>query len=284
AGAGGAAAQAQGPSVPVAVSAGEVRGQGGATAGGVFVIRDLRQEREIERMKSEFLSRVGHELRTPLTGIMGFTDLLGRTDVAPERARAWQGEILEQSKRLLRTVEMLEFFASAGAGRVRLRREGLDARSLVGDVAGRWSSQVSGSHTVVGEVAGDLPQVLADRRWLTLALDELVDNAVKFSPEGGEVTVRVDPGPGMGWVEISVTDQGKGMSEEEGERAFADFMQGDGSDTRRYGGLGLGLSLVQRVAQSHGGRVTWDSQPGRGSRFSIGLPVATAEPAVAPQP
>lgn len=267
-----------GLAIPVAVSAGEVRGPGQESAGGVFVFRDLRREREVERMKSELLSRVGHELRTPLTGIMGFTDLLTRAEVAPEQARAWHGEILGQSKRLLRTVEMLEFFASDAAGGIRLRRERLDPRPLVDEVAHRWSQRVDGSHTVARRVAQGVPPMIADRRWLDLALDALMDNAVKFSPDGGRITVRVDPGPDARTVEISVSDQGVGMSEEEIRQVFADFVQVDSSDTRRYGGLGLGLSLVQRVAELHGGYVACQSKPGRGSRFAVVVPVP-AEPA-----
>lgn len=224
-------------------------------------------------MKSEFLSRVGHELRTPLTGIMGFSDLLSRADVSPERARSWQKEILGQSKRLLRTVEMLEFFASSGAGRVSLRREALDPGRLVDEVAESWSTRINGSRRVLRRVARGLPPLVADRRWLSLALDELVDNAVKFSPEGGQVIVRADSGADGRFVELSVIDQGKGMTNAEAAQAFNDFVQGDSSDTRLYGGLGLGLSLVQRVAEGHGGRVTCESTPGVGSRFSILLPV-----------
>lgn len=265
--------------IPVAVAAGEVRGRGTQGTGVVFVIRDLRQERQVEQMKSEFLSRVGHELRTPLTGIMGFSELLARSEVSPDRARVWHKEILGQSKRLLRTVEMLEFFASAGAGRVSLRRETLDPGALVDDLAAAWSARVNGSRKVLRRVARNLPRLDADRRWLSLAIDELVDNAVKFSSEGGQVVVRVEAGPGGRSVEFSVIDEGKGMSGEEAAQAFTDFAQGDSSDTRRYGGLGLGLSLVQRVAEGHGGQVTCESVPGAGSRFSILIPAAVdAEP------
>jgi PAS domain S-box-containing protein len=262
--------------VPVAVSAGDVRGTGLQGAGVVFVMRDLRSEREVEQMKSEFLSRVGHELRTPLTGIMGFSELLARAEVSPERAASWHREILAQSKRLLRTVEMLEFFASAGAGRTHLHKELCDPGTLVDEVTQSWSARVNDSRRVLRRVSSNLPPLLADRRWLTLALDELVDNAVKFSPEGAQVVVRVDVAPDRRQVEFSVSDQGKGMSVAEAAHAFADFVQGDGSDTRRYGGLGLGLSLVQQVAEAHGGRVTCETTPGSGSRFVIMIPLSVA--------
>jgi signal transduction histidine kinase len=258
----------------VAVSAGALRGHRPDDAGAVFVIRDLRREQEVERMKTEFLSRVGHELRTPLTGIMGFSDLMSRKTVPPNQARVWHGEILEQSKRLLRVIERLEFFASAGAGRLRLRPDWVDVRRLVDDVVSVWESRLNAPWLISRSVERDLAPVVADRRWLRLAIDELVDNAVKFSPDGGEVVVMVRTVRGGRVLEISVIDHGKGMSEREATAAFGEFVQGDTSDTRSFGGLGLGLSLVQRVIEGHGGSVAWQSYPGEGSKFSLLLPIA----------
>ena len=259
-----------GTRIPVSVLGGPLRDLGGELAGAVFVLRDLRREREVEQMKTEFLSRIGHELRTPLTGIMGYADLLTRKDVPADRARQWHSEILKQSKALFRIVQMLEFFASAGAGRVMLRPEAVEVRAIVDDVVRRWDERVNGSRAIVRRVSRGVPKVHVDRRWLTLSLDELVDNAVKFSEDGGKIMVTAAPVDGG--VEVSVIDRGKGMTPQEQELAFADFVQGDTSDTRSFGGLGLGLSLVQRVAEAHGGHVSLLSEPGKGSRFSIFLP------------
>ncbi|HVE47292.1 MAG TPA: ATP-binding protein [Acidimicrobiales bacterium] len=281
-----------GQEVPVAVTAGAVRGPGtGAGAGGtVFVLRDLRPERQVEQMKTEFLSRIGHELRTPLTGIIGYADLLNRKGVPPERAGAWQGEILTQSKSLLRIVEMLEFFASAGAGRVSLRLEEVDPRPLVDEVVRTWRRKLGRPRALRRKVTPELPHVRVDRRLMSSCLDELIDNARKFSPPNAsiEVAASVSSGDGErgapagigrrmtrsggGWVELSVSDRGKGMSEEEQARAFAAFVQGDASDTRSHGGLGLGLSFVQRVVEAHGGRLQMESSRENGSKFSILLP------------
>jgi PAS domain S-box-containing protein len=275
--------QDTGIEVPVALSAGALRGPANDIAGSVLVLRDLRREREVERMKTEFLSRVGHELRTPLTGIMGYVDILLRRTVEPDRARLWHEEILVAAKRLLRIVEMLEFFALSGAGRVLLRPEPLTVRVLVDGVVASWEDRLPAGHTVSRRVARSTPPVLGDRRWLTLAIDELVDNAVKFSPDGGKVTITAIPiGPDQNLVsnghpdsvQISVADRGKGMTPEEQAVAFGEFVQGDSSDTRRFGGLGLGLSLVQRVVEGHGGTVSCVSTPGRGSIFTIVLPAA----------
>ncbi len=124
------------------VSSGTLRGPGAELAGGVFVLRDLTREREVDRMKNEFLSHVGHELRTPLAGVIGFAQLLTRRNMTPEAAKPLQKEILDSAKRLERIVEMLEFFASSGAGRVMLRQEDIDPRELVEDVVKRWSARV----------------------------------------------------------------------------------------------------------------------------------------------
>jgi signal transduction histidine kinase len=234
-------------------------------------------------MKTEFLSRVGHELRTPLTGIMGYADILLRREVEPARARLWHEEMLVAAKRLLRIVEMLEFFASSGAGRVLLRPERLVVRDLIDSVVASWGGRLPSGHRITRRVARGTPDVLGDRRWLALAIDELVDNAVKFSPDGGKVSVTAAPA-GLGvngrrngktsGIEIAVTDRGKGMTADEQATAFGEFVQGDSSDTRRFGGLGLGLSLVQRVVEGHSGAVRCLSTPGKGSTFTITLPAA----------
>ena len=182
--------------MPVAVSAGALRGAGGELVGGVFVLRDLRREREVERMKTEFLSHVGHELRTPLAGVLGHAEILTRRQLPAAQTRVWHEEILKSGKRLERIVEMLEFFASSGAGRVPLRPEQLHVRSLVDDAVTRWQSKFEKPPAITRRVARTIPDVTADRRWLTASIDELIDNAVKFSPNGARITVtatEVDP-------------------------------------------------------------------------------------------
>jgi PAS domain S-box-containing protein len=272
--------QPDGVAIPVAVSAGALRGPEGELAGGVFVLRDLRGEREVERMKTEFLSHIGHELRTPLAGVIGFTEILSRRELAPAKTREVQQDILASAHQLARIVEMLEFFATTSAGRSPLRPEPVDVRRVIDDVAERWTGRLDGDHPITRRVARGLPQVVADRRWLTKSLDELVDNAVKFSPDGGRITITVEAATNgrAGGVEISVIDQGKGMTAEEHARAFSDFVQGDGSDTRPYGGLGLGLAMVKRVAEAHGGHVDVASEPKKGAKFSIFLPAAAKVP------
>ncbi len=292
--------QPNGALIPVAVSAGALRGPADELVGSVLVFRDLRRENEVEQMKTEFLSRVGHELRTPLTGIMGYAEILLRRDVPSDRARSWHEEILLSARRLLRIVEMLEFFATSGAGRMSFRREPVDIGTLVNGVTSSWTSRLPANVTIGRKVARDMPVVMGDRRWLTMALDELIDNAAKFSPDGGPILVSVEQidsvpgngaGPGVvgGMVALSVKDRGTGMSADEQAVAFSDFAQADNSDTRRFGGLGLGLAVVRRVVEGHGGVVRCRSTHGMGSTLTIELPIneapdpqAPSEPGIGP--
>jgi signal transduction histidine kinase len=261
--------------VPAAISSGALRGPTGGMAGAVFVLRDLRPEREVERMKSEFLSRIGHELRTPLTAILGYAEILLRRRITQPRAGQFHDEIYQAAQRLSRIVEMLEFSAAAEAGHTLMRPEQTSVKSVVDQVVNGWQERVNGNFALSRRVARGLPEIHADRRWLTLSLNELIDNAVKFSPNGGRVSIVADRAQfdGRDAVSISVLDEGLGVTDADLERMFVDFAQGDASDTRRFGGLGLGLSLVRRVAEAHGGTVSVSSEPRKGSKFSIVLPV-----------
>ena len=266
--------------LPVALSGAPIRSEQGGVLGAVYVLRDMRRELEIERAKTEFLSNISHELRTPLTPIKGYAEMLRRDQQMPaprqlpsDKRRAFLDGILESSERLERTVDILVNFAAMEAGRLVLRTEPVDTATLVHEVSERWRSR-STQHRVEELVTGR-PRVLADRRLLERAVDELVDNAVKFSPEGGAVTVRTELiGAGDGRaVEIAVSDEGIGIAPSDFDRIFTDFSQIDGSATRRYGGLGLGLPFVQRVVAAHGGSLDATSEPGRGSTFVIRLPI-----------
>jgi PAS domain S-box-containing protein len=266
--------------LPVALSGAPIRGEQGGVLGAVYVLRDMRRELEIEKAKTEFLSNISHELRTPLTPIKGYAEMLRRDQQMPEhrqlaaeKRRAFLDGILESSERLERTVDILVNFAAMEAGRFELRSEPVDVGGLIHDICERWRSRTD-RHRVEEEITGR-PRVLADRRLLERSVDELIDNAVKYSPEGGVVTVRTElVGAADGRaVEISVADEGIGISPADFDRIFADFSQLDGSATRRYGGLGLGLPFVQRVVSAHGGTIDAKSEPGHGSVFVIRLPV-----------
>jgi two-component system phosphate regulon sensor histidine kinase PhoR len=260
--------------IPVAVTSGALRDAEGLSAGSVIVIRDLRGEQEVERMKREFLSRVGHELRTPLTPIIGYARILASRDMPRAKVRELNGEILQLANRQFRIVEMLEFFAALEAGRDVLQVAPVKIVALIDEIVdGRVAAATN--HAITRRVRRGTPDVLADAHWLSRAIDELVDNAIKFSPAGGpvQVTAEAVEDRGRRVVRVTVADRGTGMSPGQVEAAFDEFSQHDESDTRAFGGLGLGLPLARRVVERLGGRVEYETKVGKGSRVSLFLPV-----------
>ena len=261
--------------VPVSMSTGPLTGVTGDVVGSVYVLRDMRREREVERMKTEFLSNISHELRTPLTPIKGYAEMMKGRELPRPKALEFLSGILESAERLERVVDLLVSFAAIEAGRLTLRTEPLDVRSLLNGAAARWEGRLDPHHPLRTRVARGVGPVLGDRRLLERSIDELLDNAVKYSPDGGKVTLTAmvsENGHGSA-IEIAVSDQGVGIPSERMSELFTDFAQLDGSATREYGGLGLGLTFVQRIARAHDGTLLCESTPGKGSRFSILLPV-----------
>jgi PAS domain S-box-containing protein len=262
-----------GTDVPVVVTGGRLRGPAGEYAGAVVVVRDVRREREVERMKTEFLSNISHEMKTPLTPIKGYAQLLATRDLPAGQAHAFAEEIVVSARQLERVITQLVNFATMAAGRLEPHPAPVPARALVDDVIERWSDRLADGQVLERRVARGTPELLVDRRLVDLSLDELLDNAVKYSPAGGRIVVTAEPG-GDGSVLLSVTDRGVGVPADRLETIFAEFAQGDGSSTREYGGLGLGLPMVRHIARAHSGDLTCESVPGTGSTFTLHLPAA----------
>ena len=265
----------RGGDVPVAVASSPLRDEGGQTSGRVYVIRDMSREHEVERMKSEFLANVSHELRTPLTPIIGYSEILQKKEVPAERAREFARGILESARRLERIVAMLLDFSAMEGGRLSITAEPTAVRPLVGEVIDRWKAR-SERHRFVTRLEPRLPKALADVQLVTRTLDELLDNAVKYSPDGGQITVTAVYANAQrrGMLRLTVSDEGIGIAPEDLRDIFEDFRQVDASDTRNFGGLGLGLAFVQRIVEAHGGKITAESQPGKGASFTFTLPTA----------
>ncbi len=248
--------------------------------------------KELDRLKSNFLATVSHELRTPLTSIIGYSDMLA-TGIAGELNEE-QGEFVEtirsKGDHLLALISSLLDLGKLEQGRLSLRLEHMDPPALLEEVAKTLAPLAAKKDVEIAvRVDGHLPTVKADPVRVRQVLFNLTENAVKFSPRGGTVTLAVrgieleagDDGDGMGLVllaaprgalELSVTDEGPGIPAEEHPKIFDAFYQVDGSSTRAHGGTGLGLSIVKRLVEAHGGDVWVESEPGRGTTFRLTIP------------
>ena len=265
--------------VPVVVVSAVLADEEGEVAGGVAVLRDMTREREVERMKSEFLANISHELRTPLTPIKGYAEILGRKEVPPDKIKKFVGGILEGTARLERIIQLLVDFSAMEAGRLAPRSKPIDLGDIVRGLATEWEKRTP-NHSVLAEITDPLPRVSGDERLLRRSLEEVLDNAVKFSPRGGTIKL-VARGSGAGngerrqqQVEVTVSDEGIGIPPEDLGKIFSDFHQLDGSETRSFGGLGLGLAFVQRIVEAHDGSVSVESELDRGTNLTISIPAA----------
>lgn len=268
-----------GEAVPVAYTSAVLRGEDESVSGAVAVVRDLTREREVERMKTEFLSNISHELRTPLTPIKGYAEMLQRKELPEHRIKQMVGGILESTSRLERIVELLVDFSAMEAGRMAPRTARVDISEILGKLATEWKGR-STRHDVVSSIEDGLPPVIGDARLLRRSLEEIVDNAVKFSPDGGEIRLEARSSSNGGGspraVEVVVSDQGIGISSTDLSKIFSDFHQLDGSETRTFGGLGLGLAFVRRIVEAHEGAIDVESEVDEGTRLTITLPAARA--------
>ena len=272
----------RGEEVPVAISSAPIKGGTGEALGRVFLIRDRSQEAEVDRVKREFLATVSHELRTPLTPIVGYAELLTRRDFDAERVADFARGILSSARRMERIVGMLLDYSAIEAGRMPVEPESVVLRPLVVRSVDEWRDRAPG-HRFVTRFGPGAPRAMVDVPLFRRTMDELLDNAVKYSPDGGTITVSVRRnGSGNGkagkagkaGVELEISDQGIGIPPKQLPDLFQDFRQLDGSDTRTFGGLGLGLAFVKRIVQAHRGTISAESRPGKGTTFKIGLPAA----------
>jgi signal transduction histidine kinase/HAMP domain-containing protein len=260
-----------GRKVPVVVSSAPILDPGGRVVGGVDVIRDVSREREIDEVKSALISTVSHELRTPLTLIHGFAELLVLRDMPVERQRSAAEEILEASKRLARLIDDLLSVSRMESGRLVLDPRPLDLAAVVERMLSPFRAMAT-THTLRAKLPGALPVVWGDPDKVEQILTNLVGNAIKYSPEGGEVLVTVEHDEDA--VQVSVRDQGIGMSPRDMGQLFEKFYRVDRDEVRRAGGTGLGLYITKRLVEMHGGHISAESWPGVGSVFTFTLPTS----------
>jgi PAS domain S-box-containing protein len=262
--------RADGLQIPVEVTATPLI-EDEAVSGAVVVFRDVTQRREVDRMKSEFVSMVSHELRTPLTSIRGALGLLSGGALGPLAPNAGRmvDIALESSDRLTRLINDILDIERIEAGVVSMKRAFHSIGELISAAVDQVQLLAQQSHIAITVSApGSRVYVDADRVVQTLV--NLVGNAIKFSPS--HTTVVVDAVERGTFVEVAIHDQGRGIPEGKLEEIFARFQQVDSSDARAKGGSGLGLAISRSLVERLGGRIWAENNPGGGATFRFTLP------------
>ena len=258
-----------------------MRDPAGAVAGRIFAFRDISDERVVEQMKSEFVAAVSHTLRTPLTSIYGFAETLLRQDVlfGEEERATFLGFIASESERLTKIVDKLLTVARLDTRDLQVQVAPTDVGSVVSEaVAGAQESVAVNAHSFVLDLPAEPLTAAADAEKLRQILDSLVDNAIRYSPDGGTVTVTARRKGDT--VEVRVEDEGIGIPEAEQRRIFAKFYRAETvARDPGAGGTGLGLFIARGLVAAMGGRIWVDSREGQGSSFAFELP-ASREPAL----
>ncbi len=226
-----------------------------------------------ERLRRDLVANVSHELKTPISALRAHLENL--LDGVEQADRETLQVMLTQSERLSRLVEQLLDLSRLESGDVPLEREEVPLAPLVSEVLSEIEVSRAGKGVAVqSELAPDLPPVFADRERVHQVLFNLLDNAVRFTPPGGEVTVSASRHDGS--CEVRVADTGPGISSEHLPRLFDRFYRVDPARSREDGGTGIGLAIARSVVEAHGGRIWAESEMGKGSVFTFELPVAPA--------
>lgn len=244
------------------------------SAGAIGVFFDITQLEKLERVRQEFLSNVSHELRTPLTAILAFVETLeaGALD-DPENSRRFLAIIRKSATRMNDLIADILELSAIEAGTVRVQAESIELAALANDVITSLAAQAAARRVSVQNNVSHRTIVFADPRRLEQMLTNLVENAIKFNREGGEVTITCNNGDRT---LIRVQDSGEGIPAQHLERLFERFYRVDRARSRDLGGTGLGLAIVKHLARAHGGEVRVTSELGQGSVFEIDLPLESA--------
>jgi len=255
----------------VSVSLAPLRDASGNLAGAVVNLHDMSGFREAEELKSTFLSVISHELKTPVALIKGFAETLARDDAHPDvsTVREFGQIIADESDRLTRLIDNLLNAARVEAGGISLSSVPDVALDKIAAQSAAAFREQTDRHTIDVDFPNDFVPIHADPHWLRQLLDNLLANAIKYSPNGGRIQVR--GGYDSANVYVSVTDEGLGLSPEEQARIFTRFYRAP--DKKRMSkGAGLGLYLCKSVVEAHGGQINVHSEEGKGATFTFSLP------------
>ena len=247
------------------------------TDGAVLVLHDITDLRKLERVRRDFVANVSHEFRTPLTAIQGFAETLlaGAIDDPQNRGRFLE-IIVEHSRRLARLTEDLLMLSKMDADRLDFETRRIPARALIESCVETAMPRSRDKDLRLSvNLAEKVPDIAGDRRRLTEVLQNLIDNAIQYTPAGGQIMVSAAPVDSE--VVFTVSDTGIGIPQAEQPRIFERFYRVDVARSREVGGTGLGLSIAKHLVEGHGGRIWVESEAGHGSQFHFSVPVFDPE-------
>jgi two-component system phosphate regulon sensor histidine kinase PhoR len=246
---------------------------GGEGTGVLMVLHDVTELRRLERVRTEFVANVSHELRTPLTAVRGYLETLLEGALPEQERRKFIEIVFRHTERLGRLLDDLLDLSNIELGRIHLQLEPTDLRDALEHVLSIIRPRAeAGGVLLSADLGGDLPMVSADGDRLAQILINLLDNAVKFTPPGGSVTVTAAVQDEM--VEVLVSDTGVGIPSTDLPRITERFYRVDKARSRELGGTGLGLAIVKHLVQAHGGELRIESELGKGTAVRFTLPVA----------
>jgi signal transduction histidine kinase len=237
---------------------------------------ELRFSRQVEAMKDEFIGMVSHELKSPLTVIIGALSVAASEGIPPDEANELVRDALVSAESLNVIIDNLLELSRSQKKRLALRLNPCDVAGVVSTVTKKLETK-SEKHRLIKDLPPDLPLIPADSVRIERVLYNLVDNAIKYSPGGGEVRISISPGE-YGLV-FAVKDQGIGISARDQKKLFRHFERIESPPNKEIEGVGLGLKVCQVLVEAHGGRIWLESAPGTGSTFFFTLPGGAGAPA-----
>lgn len=247
--------------------------EGDTKIGTMFVHRDITAEYEVDQMKSELVSTVSHELRTPLSSILGFTELLLTKELKTERQQKYIETIHKEAKRLTNLINDFLDLQRMESGRQTYTMEPFALGELAEDIIKNFQHEKNHTITLTNHAKND--QVTGDKERLTQLFINIIGNAIKFSPNGGEIRVKLENA--VDTVVVSVQDEGIGIPKDAITSLFQKFKRIDNSARRKIGGTGLGLALSKEIMQQHNGTIWIESEEGKGTTVLFALPLPTQQ-------
>jgi PAS domain S-box-containing protein len=255
----------------------------------VAVIRDITERKDAEarllqaiaeldrisKAKSYFVSLVGHEFRTALTGIQGFSELLADQDFERDEVKEFAREIHTESLRLTRMISEMLDLERMESGHMQLNYGEVDLNRVIAEAADRFQATTQ-QHWMLLDLDPRLPHIAGDADKLTQVVSNLVSNAIKYAPKGGDVLIVSAPDGDD--VRVSITDHGLGLPPEALDSIFERYARHQSKDRESITGTGLGLPVVRQIVEMHGGRVWAESEEGKGSTFTFTVPINRTSP------